>query len=147
MHALAVGEEQGIAGLEVGRDLLGERVRDLVLRLHHHDKVGPVGGLGEIKDRESIFFRPLPLVARRLGRQANHDFHARFAQVVRVGLGLRVVAYDRHPAVLDKGEVSVVFEVRLQAHRAVTSPCTRSYLYCGQCRTPATDCISFPGVN
>ena len=98
-----VGEEQGIAFLEVGFDRFGVQRPLRRVRHQHHDQIGLGSGRGRIDDPQS---RSLGLGAA-LGalRKTHPHVDARVPQAQRMCVALRAIPQDGDHPVLDDGEV------------------------------------------
>ena len=102
----AVAEDQGVAGGDVGLDLLGVQLPLDVVGGEDHDDVGLLHRLGGGEHAQALGLGLGPAL-RALG-QADADVDARVAQGQRVGVALAAVAEDRDVLALDQGEVGVV---------------------------------------
>src|SRR5918999_881255 len=105
----AVGEEQGVAGIEVGGDVGGVQVPLHGVGDQHHDQVGPGRGLGRAGHGQPGGLG-LGTTAGPLG-QPDPDLAARVVQGQGVGVTLGAVAEHGDLAGLDKAEVGVVVVV------------------------------------
>ena len=110
----AVTEEQGVARLQVGLNVLGEDLRLGGIRSQQHDDVGPLGGLRVGEDLEAGLFG----LHARLGAftQTDSNLNARVAQVLRVGVALGAVADDGDLAALDDRQICICVVERFNCH-------------------------------
>ena len=96
----AVGEEEGVAGVQVGGDL-GLVDRGLLgVGQQDHDQVGLGGGIGHRQDPQSGLLGLGP--GRRALAQADPHVDPGLGQVEGVGVALGAVADDGHLAVPDE---------------------------------------------
>src|SRR5690606_17682053 len=101
----AVGERQGVAGLEVRLDLLAvDAALYLVGQEDHHDVAGR-GGVGDLHHPKPGRLGRRPRV--RAAPEADDDVAAGVAGVEGVGVALGAVADDRDRLALEVGEVRV----------------------------------------
>jgi hypothetical protein len=105
----AVGEEQRVAGLEVGGEVAGVQVPLDGVGDQHHDQVGPGGRLGGGGHLEPGRLGPLP-AGGALGQPDAH-LAAGVVQRQRVGVPLGAVAEHGDLARLHQAEVGVVVVV------------------------------------
>ena len=114
MDVEAVTEEQRVAVLQIGLDVVLE---DLSLRgvgRQQHDDVGPLGDLGGCVHVEPLFGDLRPGLRSLL--EADLHLHAGVAQAQRVGVALAAVADDADLAALDDRQVRVVVVEHLNCH-------------------------------
>ena len=115
-HAEAVADEQGVAGGEVGGDVLVEDGLVLGVGPEEHHQIGLGGGVG---DRQHPQPGRLGLGHRgRPGPQADAHVDARVLEVQRVGVALRAVADHGDLAAGDERAVGVLLVVHV-GHRGV----------------------------
>src|SRR5215211_2501381 len=105
----AVGEEQGVAGAEVGGDVASVQVPLHGVGDQHHDQVGPGRRLGRAGHGQPGRLGLGP-AGRALG-QPDPDLAARVVQREGVGVALGAVAEHGDLAGLDQAEVGVVVVV------------------------------------
>ena len=110
----AVGESEGVAGLQVRRDV-GLVYLGLQLVGHeHHDEVGLFGGRGHVGHAQAGLLGGLDGV--RALAQAHAHVAAGVLEVQRVGMTLGSVADDGDLLVLDDVGVAVLFVVDGDGH-------------------------------
>src|SRR6478609_3355401 len=102
----AVAEDQGVAGGELGGDLLGVQLPLVLIGSEDDDDVGLLRGLGRGEDAQALGLGLRPTLGARLQADAHVD--ARVAQGQRMGVALAAVADDRDVLALDQGQVGVV---------------------------------------
>ena len=109
-----MGKGEGVAGLEVRRDML---LVDLGLGLvgdEHHDDVGLLRGVVHAHDLEAGL---AGLLCRRGAlTQADADVDAGVEQVERVGVALGAVADDGDLLALDDARVHVLLVIDVNGH-------------------------------
>ena len=110
----SVAEEDRVARLQVGCNILGKNLRLRGIRSKQHDDVGPLSGLSVAHDLEASFFR-LHSGCGVLA-QADNNLHAGVAQVLRMRMALRAITNDGNFSILDNGQVSVGFVKSLDCH-------------------------------
>ncbi len=110
----AVAEEQRVAVLQVGLDVVGEDRRLGGVGREDHDDVGPLGDLGGGADGETGFLGLGPRLRALLQTDANVD--ARVAQAQRVRVSLTAVADDGDLTTLDDRQVGIVVVEHLDCH-------------------------------
>src|SRR5262249_32931062 len=111
MDVEAVGEEQGFAGGEVGRNFVGVEVGGGLVGNEDHDTVGPLDGVGDGCDFKAGLLRLGDGLGA--GGEAYLDLNAGVLEVERVGVSLGAVPDDGHLFGLDEREVGVVIIVSL----------------------------------
>ena len=122
----AMGEEEGVAVLEVRGDLLGVQLTLVLIGGQDHDHVGL---LTRFLDGQHAQTLSLSLGDRRgTLPQTNPHVNAGVTQVEGVGMSLGAVTNDGNLTVLDDGQVGVVVVVDL-CH-GVLSPCCVSAFLC-----------------
>ena len=100
-----MGEEQGVAGNQVGGDLLGVELALHLVRGEYHDEIRLLDGL-----RHGHHAQSLRLGLRdglRPGPQPDPDVDPGVTQTQRMGVSLGAVADDGDAAVLDDGQVGI----------------------------------------
>ena len=114
MDVQAVSEEEGVAVLEIRRDVVFEDAGLRGIRGEQHDHVCPLGSFRIVLHGEAGFFS----LGAGLGTfaQADNNLHAGFAQVLCVRVTLGAVTDDRDLATLDQGEVCIVFVKYVDSH-------------------------------
>ncbi len=105
----AVGEHEGVAGLQVGRDVLLVHLALDGIRDHHHDHVGFFGCVGHAEHPQTVGFRLGPALAALV--QAHAHVHAAVLQVQGMGVTLAAVPNHCYLLVLEIGQVSIVLVV------------------------------------
>jgi len=95
-----VSEEQRVAFGKIRSDLCVVHRLLLGVGKQDHDRVGPLGGVGNRHDRQAFRFG-LGLRGRTLA-QTNNDVDARLFEVERMGMALRAVTNDGDLAVGDE---------------------------------------------
>ena len=108
-----MGEEQGIAIVEVGGDAFVVDVLHGRVRHEHHDHVGL--GVRRRWTHGKTFGFGLGLGARAFA-EANANIDPGLLEVQRVGVALGAVAQNRHLPILDKGRVCVGFVIDVCCH-------------------------------
>src|SRR5215469_15389298 len=101
-----VGEEQGVALDQAGRDRLRVECALYVIGREDHDQVRLLAGLLRGQHRQPLTRGGGP--AARAVRQAYPDVHAGVTQGQRMGVSLAAVAQHRHVPVLDDSQVGLV---------------------------------------
>jgi hypothetical protein len=102
----AVGEGQGLARGQLVLDGVGVDRALVLVRRQDHDDVGPLGGVGNVLDREACVLGLGDGLGAFLKRDDNLD--TGIAQVLRVGVALGAVADNGYLAALDDRQVCVV---------------------------------------
>jgi hypothetical protein len=110
----AVAEEQRVAVLQVGLDLLGEDLGLSGIGCEHHDHVGPLGHLCGSSDLQALLLRLG--AGLRACRQADANIDAGVAQAERVRVALASVADHSDLAALDDRQISIVVVEHLDCH-------------------------------
>jgi hypothetical protein len=110
----AVPEEQRVAILQVGLDVVGEDLGLRGVRCEHHDHIGPLGDLGRRSDLQTLLF-DLDAGLRALF-EADLDLYARVTQRQRMGMALAAVADHRDLAALDDRQIRVVVVEQFDCH-------------------------------
>ena len=105
----AVGEQQGLAGPQMGLDIPFVHGSLMFVRQQDHDHVGLFGGLGGGKGLEAVLLGKL--VIGTAGALADDDVDARIAQILRMGMALAAVTEDGHGLALEHVEVGVLFVI------------------------------------
>jgi hypothetical protein len=111
-----VGEHEGIAGVEVGGDLLVVDVSHVLVGHQHHHHVRPPGGLRRRHHRETCRFGFRP--ARRPFAQTYGDIDTRVLEVVGMGMALGAVADDGDALAFDDRRIGLVVVVDGCWHRS-----------------------------
>src|SRR5690606_11399189 len=101
-----VAEEERVALLEVGRDVVGVQVALDVVRRQDHDEVGLLDRLARGQHPQAVALGLLPALGA-LG-QADPDVDAGVTQGERVGVALAAVPQHGHTAPLDDRQVGLV---------------------------------------
>ncbi len=111
MDIEAVGEQEQLAGGEIGANFLGIQFGGCLIGDEHHDHVGPFSGFGD----GGHFKAGLLGLGDGLGvgGEADLDLDAGVLEVEGVGVALGAVADDGDLLGLDKGEVGVVIVISL----------------------------------
>ena len=108
----AVGEEEQLAGGEIGPDLFGIQLGRGLIGDQNHHHVGPLGGLG---DSDHFKARLLRLGdGLGVGREADFYLNAGILEVESMGMPLGAVADDGYLFGLDEGEVGIVIVISLR---------------------------------
>ena len=107
----AVGEHQGVAGLQIGGDVLPVQIRLGFIVDEDHDDVGPPGGLGYAHDLQSGGLR-LGLIGAA-GPQAHAYVAAGLLQVQGVGVALGAVADDADLPAVQLADIAVLLIIHL----------------------------------
>ncbi len=107
----AVGEQEQLAGSEVGPDLLGIELGRGLIGNQDHDHIGPFCGFSNGGD----FKAGLLCLGDGLGvrREAHLDLNAGILEVESMGMPLGAVADDGYFFGLDEGEVGIVIVISL----------------------------------
>lgn len=118
MDVEAVSEEQRVAVLQVGLDVIGEDRRLRGVGCEHHDHVGPLGDLGGGTDGQAL------LLGLRAGLRAflEADTHidARVAQAQRVRVALASVTDHSDLTALDDRQIGIVVVEHLDCHSSTS---------------------------
>ena len=106
-----MGKHQGVAGFQVGSNVLLIDVGlDLVVDQNHHD-VAPLGGLGHGHDLETGGLSSGPVLAA--GPQAHAHVAAGFLQVQGMGVALRAIAHDGNLLAVQFAQVTVLLIIHV----------------------------------
>ena len=107
----AVGEGDGLAGGEVGGDVLLVHIRLGLVVDEDHDDIRQLGGLGHGIDLEAVLLGHGPALAALA--QADDDVAAGIPQVQGVGVALGAVAHDGDLLTVQLAQVAVLLIIHL----------------------------------
>ena len=116
----AVAERDGVAALQIGRDVLLEEIALELVIDQDHDDVGLFGGLVHALDDQARLLGLGPGLGA--GAQADPHIQPTVVQVERVGVSLGAVADDGELLPLKDAEVGVVVVKNLRWHGQCVSP-------------------------
>ena len=106
VHIETVGKGQRGALLDVGSDVVGVHVGNLLIRQQDHDHVSGLDGVVDFHHFQASLADLVP--GRSALAQADHDFDATVVQVLGMGVALTSVTNDGNRLALDQAQVTVL---------------------------------------